>query len=81
MRRTLLRSFTVVAAATLLSGVSAAKDYQCGTRAGCVAYKVVNGVSQPVNFRKGDLVSTQDGWSVDTTDGWKKVKSKGSQSF
>lgn len=77
MRRTILRAFAVATTVVAVSSISLAKDYQCRLRSGCVAYKVVNGVSKPVSFRKGDLVSTQDGWVVDTTKGWKKIKSKG----
>lgn len=78
MRKAITRFFVVAAAAVTISGISLAKDYQCRQRNGCVAHKVVNGVLKPVNFRKGDLVSTQDGWVVDTTRGWKKIKSTGS---
>jgi len=54
-----------------------AQDFQCRNAAGCVARRPVNGTLQSVNFRKGDLVSTDDGWIVDPDDGWKKVRSKG----
>ena len=77
MRRTLLRAFAATTVIVAVSSVSAAKDYQCRQRSGCVAYKMVNGDLQSVSFRKGDLVSTQDGWVVDSSQGWKKIKSKG----
>lgn len=76
MRRTIIRLLSVAAVAALACNVSIAKDYQCREMNGCVAQKVINGVLQTVSFRKGDLISTQDGWVVDSSLGWKKIKSK-----
>ena len=77
MRRTLWRTLAATSILVAFGSVSAAKDYQCRQNQGCVAHKVVDGVLQPVSFRKGDLISTDDGWLVDSSQGWKKIKSKG----
>ncbi len=57
-----------------LSANSGGEDYRCGEDAGCTAQIVEDGVIEEVAFRKGDLVSTEDGWIVSTDDGWVKVK-------
>lgn len=56
---------------------SHAEDYQCGDDAGCSARITEDGELQEVTFRKGDMVSTDAGWSVSTDDGWVKVKTSG----
>jgi hypothetical protein len=56
---------------------SHAEDYQCGDDAGCSARITEDGELQEVTFRKGDMVSTDAGWSVSTDDGWVKVKTGG----
>ena len=53
-----------------------AEDYKCNEDAGCTARITEDGELQEVTFRKGDLVSTEDGWVVSTDDGWVKVKQK-----
>lgn len=53
---------------------SHAEDYQCGDEAGCTARITEDGELQEITFRKGDMVSTDAGWSVSTDDGWVKVK-------
>lgn len=54
----------------------AAEDYQCGDPV-CVARITEDGVVHDVYFRKGDMVSTDAGWSVSTDDGWVKIKPGG----
>jgi len=56
---------------------SHAEDYQCGDDAGCTARITEDGELQEVTFRKGDMVSTDAGWTVSTDDGWVKVKTGG----
>lgn len=56
---------------------SLAEDYQCGDDAGCSARITEDGELQEVTFRKGDMVSTDAGWTVSTDDGWVKVKTGG----
>jgi len=77
MRNVIARcvSAVVLAMATGLS--SHAEDYQCQNDSGCSASITEDGELQEVVFRKGDLVSTEDGWVVSTDDGWVKVKAKG----
>lgn len=58
----------------LLAVPALAEDYQCGSDAGCEARIVEDGELHEVMFRKGDMVSTDAGWSVSTDDGWVKVK-------
>jgi hypothetical protein len=53
-----------------------AEDYKCAEEAGCSARINEDGELQEVTFRKGDLVSTEDGWVVSQDDGWVKVKQK-----
>jgi len=53
-----------------------AEDYQCGDPV-CVARITEDGVVNDVYFRKGDMVSTDAGWSVSTDDGWVKIKAGG----
>ena len=58
---------------------SRAGDYKCTDSAGCVARKSVNGKLLMTNFRKGDLISTKDGWIINPDDGWSKVRTKNSK--
>lgn len=61
----------------MAAGLTAhAEDYQCTDSAGCTARITEDGELQEVVFRKGDLVSTEDGWVVSTDDGWVKVRTK-----
>ena len=53
-----------------------AEDYQCQNNAGCSAQIPRDGGLEEVSFRKGDLVSTDDGWIVNPDNGWVKVRSK-----
>jgi hypothetical protein len=76
MNRTLLH---VLTAATVLVGAALepqAADYQCRSSNGCTAQIWENGQLKTVNFRKGDIVCTEDGWVVSTQNGWKKLKPK-----
>lgn len=61
------------AAVLALTLTARAEDYQCGDDAGCTARIVEDGVIQDVEFRKGDMVSTDAGWWIVTDDGWVKV--------
>ncbi len=63
-----------ILALLLMSAAAFAEDYQCGNDAGCPARITEDGVLNEVMFRKGDMVSTDAGWSVSTDDGWVKVK-------
>lgn len=65
----LIAAFTV----SFLAALAFPEDYQCGDDAGCVARITEDGELQEVLFRKGDMVSTDAGWSVSTDDGWVKV--------
>ena len=76
MIRTVAHVLAVLAIVAVAGLPSYAQDYQCRKVSGCVARKPVNGTLQTVKFRKGDLVSTEDGWVVNPDEGWKKVRSK-----
>ena len=67
-------------AAALLPSLALAEDYQCGDPV-CVARITEDGVVNDVYFRKGDMVSTDAGWSVSTDDGWVKVGKKGKDPY
>jgi hypothetical protein len=75
MKRTIAHALTVLVLMAAAGAPSEAQDYQCKNAGGCVARKSKNGKLSSVKFRKGDLVSTEDGWVVDPDDGWKKVLS------
>ncbi|MEQ1891818.1 MAG: hypothetical protein ABL998_04685 [Planctomycetota bacterium] len=68
----------LAAVLVLFAGLpSHAEDYQCGDDAGCTARITEDGELQEVTFRKGDMVSTDAGWTVSTDAGWVKVKTSG----
>jgi hypothetical protein len=50
-----------------------AAHYQCHDKAGCSATKTKDGTTTVVVFRKGDLINTKSGWTIDPNDGWVKV--------
>lgn len=70
----------------VLLGIAAmplwAADYQCREPDGCWAQISENGQLRTVEFRKPDIVCTEDGWIVSTTGcatghrpcGWEKMK-------
>jgi hypothetical protein len=58
-------------AATALTAV--AEEYQCRTAGGCTATMGGGDNPRTVRFRRGDLVSTDDGWIVNPGDGWVKI--------
>ncbi len=66
----ILVAFTV----SFLAALAFPEDYQCGDDCGCIARITEDGEIQEVIFRKGDMVSTDAGWSVSSDDGWVKVK-------
>ena len=76
MKRTIAHALSLLAILAMAGLPARAQDYQCRNASGCKARESVDGKLTSVNFRKGDLVSTEDGWVVDTDDGWKKVRTK-----
>ena len=60
--------------AALLSVLLAVEDFRCSEDNGCDARINRDGNLETVSFRKGDLVSTEDGWYIIHDDGWVKVK-------
>lgn len=71
-----MKALSVVLACSMLVAAVFAEDYQCGDDAGCVARITEDGELHEVTFRKGDMVSTDAGWSVSTDDGWVKVRTR-----
>ena len=69
-------SIIVAVALGVLGSIAFASDYQCRETLGCTALISEDGQLKTVNFRKGDIVCTEDGWIVSTEDGWKKLKPK-----
>jgi len=76
MKRTLARLLTVIGIASLTALPLFAEDYQCRRAAGCSASIPEDGELLEVSFRKGDLVSTEDGWIVNPDDGWVKIRTQ-----
>ena len=76
MQRTLARLLATLAFSTTAALNSTAEDYQCRDSAGCTAQIPDNGQLKTVSFRKGDLVSTEDGWIVNPDDGWRRVRTR-----
>ncbi len=76
MKRTIAHLLTAAVTLAAAAGSVYAADYQCREANGCTALISENGQLKTVNFRKGDIVSTEDGWIVSTEDGWQKFKAK-----
>lgn len=58
----------------LLASLTSAEEYQCVLADGCSAQITRDGELQTVDFRRGDIVSTEVGWLVSPDDGWEKVR-------
>jgi hypothetical protein len=80
MTRAKVRLVPAALFAAVAGLIAHAEDYKCDDDAGCTARRNEGGELTEVSFRKGDLVSTEDGWVVSTDDGWVKVKQKRSSS-
>ncbi len=76
MKRTIAHVLTAAVTLAAAAGSAYAADYQCREANGCTAEISQNGQLVTVNFRKGDIISTEDGWLVSTEDGWEKLKAK-----
>jgi len=76
MKRTLARILAVIGLVSITAVPFFAEDYQCRRPAGCSASISEDGELLEVSFRKGDLVSTDDGWIVNPDNGWVKIRSK-----
>jgi hypothetical protein len=76
MKNAMVRFAGSIALVLATGAAGWAEDYKCSEDAGCTAQITEDGALQEVTFRKGDLVSTEDGWIVSTDDGWVKVKKK-----
>ena len=77
MKRTIALALSVFALVAMAAPVSqAGGTYRCTKPAGCVARKAKSGGGQMAQrFRKGDLISTKEGWIVNPEDGWDKQRS------
>ena len=71
---TVARVFASVVLLALAGAHPFAENYQCQDDAGCTATITEDGVLSEIAFRKGDIVSTEDGWVVHPDDGWEKVR-------
>ena len=76
MKRTIARILAVLGIASITALPFLAEDYQCRRATGCPASISEDGELIEVRFRKGDLVSTDDGWIVNPDDGWVKIRAK-----
>ena len=79
MKRTFAHLLTAIGLVSTAALPLSAEDYQCQRAAGCVAQIPCDGELSEIAFRKGDIVSTDDGWIVSLADGWSKVRSKRGQ--
>ncbi len=59
----------------ILPALPRSEDWQCARRDGCQASISVDGELQTLWFRRGDIISDDDGWVVHPDDGWVKVRS------
>ena len=73
---TIARVFTLVALLASAETLAIAESYQCQDSTGCTATITEEGELKEIAFRKGDIVSTEDGWVVHPDDGWEKVRDR-----
>jgi hypothetical protein len=73
MKNILPRGFAGLTLA-LLALSAHAEDYECDDPEGCTAYTGEEGSLRPVNFRRGDLISSEGGWTIHPDDGWTEVE-------
>lgn len=59
----------------LLAPLASAEDYRCTDPQGCTAHITEDGEPRTETFRRGDIVSTEDGWTIPDA-GWKKLHQK-----
>jgi len=76
MKRTIAHILSVIGLVSITALPFFAEDYQCRRAAGCSASISADGELLEVRFRKGDLVSTDDGWIVNPDNGWVKIRTK-----
>jgi len=66
----------ILALMVALASVASGEDYQCTWDAGCTARINRDGELTEVQFRRGDIVSTGEGWIVSTDDGWRLIETR-----
>ena len=79
MKRTVVPILTVIGLTAIMAIPTYARDYRCKDVSGCIAQIPENGQLKTVLFRKGDIISTEEGWIVNPTNGWAKVKSSSTE--
>jgi hypothetical protein len=67
----------LLVAAIAVAAFANAEEWQCGADAGCTARITEDGEVHDVEFRKGDMINSDAGWSASTDDGWVKIKTNG----
>lgn len=78
MKASIPRGLTLTVLLAL--GIQAyAADFQCRDTSGCKAAITRDGVQEQVVFRRGDIISTDDGWTVNPNEGWVKLRRRGDQ--
>jgi hypothetical protein len=65
-------SLIALAVLAVLAGTALASDHQCRRSEGCIALNLSTG--KWVEFRKGDIVCTEDNWYAYVEDGWVRLK-------
>lgn len=61
----------------VLASPLGAEDYRCTDPRGCTAIITQDGEVEEVPFRRGDIVSTEDGWILPPgPNGWRKLNQR-----
>ena len=79
MKRTVVPVLAVIGLTAIMAIPIQAQNYRCKDVSGCLAQIPENGQLKTVLFRKGDIISTEEGWVINPTNGWAKVKSSTSR--
>jgi hypothetical protein len=70
MRAISTRALAPVLALSALAHSAPAEEYLCENDEGCRAVVETPDGREEIQFREGDIVSTEEGWVVDPGDGW-----------
>lgn len=81
MRRSIVLALAALGLVSATAITTYAQDYRCQRPGGCLAQIPENGQLRTVEFRRGDLISTSEGWIVNPNAGWKKIRSGGTASL
>lgn len=74
MKRSIVLTLAALGLVSATAIATHAQDYRCQKPGGCLAQIPENGQLKTVEFRRGDLISTNEGWIVNPNAGWKKIR-------